>query len=33
MRTATSVLFVIPWGRRWIVGTTDCRVATALRGL
>lgn len=23
MRTATSVLFVIPWGRHWIVGTTD----------
>jgi glycerol-3-phosphate dehydrogenase len=22
-RTATSVLFVIPWGRHWIVGTTD----------
>ena len=21
--TATSVLFVIPWGRHWIVGTTD----------
>jgi glycerol-3-phosphate dehydrogenase len=23
MRTATSVLFVIPWGRHWILGTTD----------
>jgi glycerol-3-phosphate dehydrogenase len=23
MRTATSVLFVIPWGRHWIIGTTD----------
>jgi glycerol-3-phosphate dehydrogenase len=23
LRTATSVLFVIPWGERWIVGTTD----------
>ncbi|MCW2621459.1 MAG: FAD-dependent oxidoreductase [Frankiales bacterium] len=23
LRTATSVLFVIPWGNRWIVGTTD----------
>ncbi len=23
MRTPTSVLFVIPWGRHWIVGTTD----------
>ncbi len=23
MRTAVSVLFVIPWGRHWIVGTTD----------
>ena len=23
LRTATSVLFVIPWGSRWIVGTTD----------
>jgi len=23
LRTATSVLFVIPWGRHWIVGTTD----------
>ncbi len=23
MRTETSVLFVIPWGRHWIVGTTD----------
>jgi glycerol-3-phosphate dehydrogenase len=22
-RTATSVLFVIPWGRHWIIGTTD----------
>ena len=22
-RTETSVLFVIPWGRHWIVGTTD----------
>jgi glycerol-3-phosphate dehydrogenase len=25
MRTATSVLFVIPWGRHWIIGTTDTR--------
>ncbi|MFI1465237.1 glycerol-3-phosphate dehydrogenase/oxidase [Nocardia carnea] len=23
LRTATSVLFVIPWGAHWIVGTTD----------
>ena len=23
LRTETSVLFVIPWGRHWIVGTTD----------
>ncbi len=23
MRTATSVLFVIPWGRHWVIGTTD----------
>jgi glycerol-3-phosphate dehydrogenase len=23
VRTATSVLFVIPWGRHWIIGTTD----------
>ena len=23
IRTQTSVLFVIPWGRHWIVGTTD----------
>src|SRR6202035_5868153 len=23
MRTPTSVLFIIPWGRHWIVGTTD----------
>lgn len=23
LRTATSVLFVIPWGGHWIVGTTD----------
>jgi glycerol-3-phosphate dehydrogenase len=23
LRTQTSVLFVIPWGRHWIVGTTD----------
>ena len=23
LRTATSVLFVIPWGDRWIIGTTD----------
>jgi glycerol-3-phosphate dehydrogenase len=23
LRTSTSVLFVIPWGRHWIVGTTD----------
>ncbi len=23
MRTPTSVLFVIPWGRHWIIGTTD----------
>jgi glycerol-3-phosphate dehydrogenase len=23
LRTRTSVLFVIPWGRHWIVGTTD----------
>jgi glycerol-3-phosphate dehydrogenase len=23
VRTATSVLFVVPWGRHWIIGTTD----------
>jgi glycerol-3-phosphate dehydrogenase len=23
LRTTTSVLFVIPWGERWIIGTTD----------
>ncbi len=23
LRTETSVLFVVPWGRHWIVGTTD----------
>ena len=23
LRTETSVLFVIPWGRHWVVGTTD----------
>ena len=23
VRTASSVLFVIPWGRHWIIGTTD----------
>ena len=23
LRTERSVLFVIPWGRRWIIGTTD----------
>jgi glycerol-3-phosphate dehydrogenase len=23
MRTDTSVLFVIPWGRHWVLGTTD----------
>ncbi|WP_217131714.1 glycerol-3-phosphate dehydrogenase/oxidase [Leucobacter chinensis] len=23
LRTATSVLFVLPWGRHWIIGTTD----------
>src|SRR3712207_9087012 len=23
LRTETSVLFVIPWGRHWILGTTD----------
>jgi glycerol-3-phosphate dehydrogenase len=23
IRTQTSVLFVIPWGRHWIIGTTD----------
>ncbi|HYH34063.1 MAG TPA: glycerol-3-phosphate dehydrogenase/oxidase, partial [Nocardioides sp.] len=23
VRTPTSVLFVIPWGRHWIIGTTD----------
>ena len=23
LRTETSVLFVIPWGDKWIVGTTD----------
>ncbi len=23
MRTPSSVLFIIPWGRHWIVGTTD----------
>jgi glycerol-3-phosphate dehydrogenase len=26
LRTATSVLFVIPWGRHWIIGTTDTEV-------
>ncbi|TQS25959.1 glycerol-3-phosphate dehydrogenase/oxidase [Microbispora sp. KK1-11] len=25
MRTEKSVLFVIPWGRHWIIGTTDTR--------
>ncbi len=25
LRTETSVLFVIPWGRHWIIGTTDTR--------
>ncbi|MEV0899679.1 glycerol-3-phosphate dehydrogenase/oxidase [Actinoplanes sp. NPDC049802] len=25
LRTATSVLFVIPWDRHWIIGTTDTR--------
>ncbi len=25
LRTATSVLFVIPWGRHWIIGTTDTK--------
>ncbi len=25
LRTPTSVLFVIPWNRHWIVGTTDTR--------
>ncbi|QYC38551.1 Aerobic glycerol-3-phosphate dehydrogenase [Nonomuraea coxensis DSM 45129] len=25
LRTEKSVLFVIPWGRHWIVGTTDTR--------
>ncbi|MFC7535021.1 glycerol-3-phosphate dehydrogenase/oxidase [Actinoplanes sp. GCM10030250] len=25
LRTATSVLFVIPWERHWIIGTTDTR--------
>jgi glycerol-3-phosphate dehydrogenase len=24
-RTPTSVLFVIPWGRHWIIGTTDTK--------
>jgi glycerol-3-phosphate dehydrogenase len=23
LRTTTSVLFVIPWGRHWLIGTTD----------
>ena len=23
VRTEKSVLFIIPWGQRWIVGTTD----------
>jgi glycerol-3-phosphate dehydrogenase len=23
LRTETSVLFIIPWGRHWIIGTTD----------
>src|SRR5690606_13183849 len=23
LRTATSVLFVLPWGGHWIIGTTD----------
>ncbi len=23
LRAATSVLFVVPWGRHWIIGTTD----------
>lgn len=23
LRTATSVLFVLPWGKHWIIGTTD----------
>jgi glycerol-3-phosphate dehydrogenase len=23
LRTASSVLFVIPWGNRWVIGTTD----------
>jgi glycerol-3-phosphate dehydrogenase len=23
LRTSTSVLFVVPWGRHWIIGTTD----------
>ena len=23
LRTEKSVLFVIPWGRHWIIGTTD----------
>ena len=23
LRTETSVLFIIPWGRHWVVGTTD----------
>ncbi len=27
LRTETSVLFVIPWGRHWIIGTTDTRWA------
>ena len=26
LRTETSVLFVIPWGRHWIIGTTDTAV-------
>ncbi|GAA0452071.1 FAD-dependent oxidoreductase [Actinoplanes capillaceus] len=25
LRTATSVLFVIPWDRHWIIGTTDTK--------
>jgi glycerol-3-phosphate dehydrogenase len=30
LRTETSVLFVIPWGRHWIVGTTDTEWAPGL---
>ncbi len=26
LRTEKSVLFVIPWGRHWLVGTTDTRL-------